>query len=92
MTIKNIKNVCSILRSTCTAEDPRLSSVFVEVTMYVETGELETYEHTDAHSRIELDEGEIHVATYGYAAKMATIREDAERALREYNMHKELYR
>ena len=92
MKIKNIKKVCSYLSNACTAEDPRLSSVFVEVTMYVETGELETYEHSDACSRVELDDGEIHVGTYGYAAKMETIREDAERALNEYNMHKELYR
>ena len=92
MTIKNIKKVCSYLRNTCTSEDHRLSSVFVEVTLDVETGELETYEHSDACSRIELDINEIHVATYGCATNMETIHKDAERALNEYNMRKELYR
>lgn len=92
MTIKNIKKVCSILRNSLTAADPRLSSVFVEVIMDVETGELETFEHSDAYSRMVLPDYKIHVNTYGYATKMTTIREDAERALMSYNMHKELYR
>ena len=92
MTIKNIKRVCSTLRNTCTASDPRLSSVFVEVIMDTTTGELETFEHSDAYSRMVLPDYKIHVATYGYAAKMKIIREDAETALRSYNMHKELYR
>lgn len=92
MTIRNIKKVCSTLRNTCTASDPRLSSVFVEVIMDIETGELETYEHSDTYSRMVLPDYKIHVHTYGYAASMATIREDAEAAIRNYNMHKELYR
>ena len=92
MTIKNIKKVCSTLRNTCTASDPRLSSVFVEVILNINTGKLDTYEHCDAYSRVELADDEIHVNTYGYAASMKTIREDAEEAICEHNMYKELYR
>ena len=90
MTIKNIKKVCSTLRNTCTASDPRLSSVFVEVILNTETGELHMYEHCDAYSREELDDDEIHVNSYGYAASMKTIRKDAEEALGWYNMYKDL--
>ena len=92
MTTKNIKRVCSTLRNTCTASDPRLSSVFVEVIMDTTTGELETFEHSDAYSRMVLPDYKIHVATYGCPASMKTIREDAERALRSHNTFKELYR
>lgn len=90
MTIKNIKKVCSTLRNTCTASDPRLSSVFVEVILNTKTGELAMYEHCDAYSRVELDDDEIHVNAYGYAASMKTIREDAEEALGWYNTYKDL--
>ena len=92
MTIKNIKKVCSTLRNTCTASDPRLSSVFIEVILNVETGKLSMYEHCDAYSRVELDDDEIHVNTYGYAASMKTIREDAKEALAWHNMYKDLHR
>ena len=90
MTIKNIKKVCSTLRNTCTASDPRLSSVFVEVILNTEACELNMYEHCDAYSRVELDDDEIHVNTYGYAASMKTIRRDAEEALVWHNMYKDL--
>ncbi len=90
MTIKNIKKVCSTLRNTCTASDPRLSSVFVEVILNTETCELYMYEHCDAYSRVELDDDEIHVNSYGYAASMKTIREDAKEALDWHNMYKDL--
>ena len=92
MTIKNIKKVCSTIRRTCTASDHRLSSVFVEVILNTETGELSMYEHCDAYSRVELDDDEIHVNTYGYAVSMKTIREDAEEALGWHNMYKDLRR
>ena len=92
MTIRNIKRVCSTLRNSLTASDPRLSSVYVEVTLNLETGELDTYEHSDAYSRMILPDYKIHVHTYSCPAPMTTIREDAETALRSYNMRKELYR
>ena len=92
MTIKNIKKVCSTLRNTCTASDPRLSSVFVEVILNVETCELYMYEHCDAYSRVELADDEIHVNTYGYTASMKKIRRDAEEALGWYNTYKDLRR
>ena len=90
MTIKNIKKVCSTLRNTCTASDPRLSSVFVEVILNVKTGELAMYEHCDAYSRVELDDDEVRVNSYGYAASMKTIRKDAAKALGRYNTYKDL--
>lgn len=92
MTIKNVKRVCSTLRNTCTAKDSCLSSVFVEVVMDIETGELDAFEHSDAYSSMILPEYKIHVNTYGYPATMKTIREDSERALRNHNTFKELYR
>lgn len=48
------------------------------------------YEHCDAYSRVELDDDEIHVNAYGYAASMKTIREDAAEALGWYNTYKDL--
>ena len=84
MAIKNIKKVCSELRNVCTASDPRLSSVFVQVVLNIETGELTTHQHSDFNSYTPLDDGEIPVATYGTAKTMKEIREDVDFALYLY--------
>lgn len=84
MTIKNIKKVCSELRSVCTASDPRLSSVCVEVVLNIKTGELTTSQHSDSNSYTPLDDDEIYVATYRMAKTMKEIREDVDFALYLY--------
>lgn len=85
--MKNLRKVCSEIRNTCTASDPRLSSVFVEVIYNTETDTLTTTQHTDAYSRAALASNEIHVNTYGYAATMQAIKEDTETAIRRRNVY-----
>lgn len=85
--MKNLRKVCSEIRNNCTASDPRLSSVFVEVIYNTETDTLTTAQHTDAYSRAALADNELHVNSYGYAATMQTIREDTETAIRRRNVY-----
>ena len=85
--MKNLRKVCSEIRSNCTAADPRLSSVFVEVIYNTETDTLTTAQHSDAYSRAALADNELHVNTYGYAVTMQTIREDTETAIRRRNVY-----
>lgn len=91
MTIKNLRKVCGITRTLSNVSDSRLASVFVEVIIDTETGELRTMEHTDAYSSAALGDDEIHVNTYCRPETMKRIREDTEAAIREHETFRELY-
>lgn len=85
--MKNLRKVCSEIRNNCTASDPRLSSVYVEVIYNTETDTLTTSQHSDAYSRAALAANELHINTYGYTVTMQTIREDTETAIRRRNVY-----
>ena len=91
MTIKNLRNSCGSTRTLSNVSDSCLASVFVEVIINTETGELRTMQHSDAYSRAALDDDEISVNTYCRPATMKDIREDTEAAVREHERFRELY-